>query len=440
METSNYLKEKTKTFNWRMTLKVATIGFLMIILLIPKFMLLELIKERKTTAIVAENEIMQQWSKLNTVRGPILTIPYIDRKYDATEKTFIEEIKNCYFLPKDLQIIGEIIPQERYRSIYKVIVFESDIEFSGRFEIPNLEILKLHEQDLQWDKAEISFLLDDLRGIRELAKINWNDNEYEFSPGIGTNEVHSPGISVRVPIAVEQSLPLHFNCELKLKGSKSLLFSPLGETTQVQLQSTWKDPGFIGNFLPENPDISENGFKAKWKVLHFNRNFPQQWKENQYDISGTDFGVQLVTLADHYQRNTRSTKYSILIILLTFLSFFLNEVITKEKIHPFQYIMVGSAVLIFYLLLLSVSEHLGFDLAYLIASLSVILLVFFYSRTFLSKWSNSLLLTMILTFSFGFIYILMQLESYALLLGSFGLFIVLMLTMFFTRRINWYNE
>ena len=440
METTNYLKEKTKTFNWRMTLKVATIGFLTLILLIPKFMLIDLIQERKATASTTENEIMQQWSKLNTVRGPVLTIPYLERKYDAVEKAFVEEIKNCYFLPKDLRINGEIVPQERYRSIYKVIVFESDIAVSGSFEIPNLELLQLHQQDLLWDKSEISFMLDDLRGIRELAKLTWNNKAYEFSPGIGTNEMRSSGISVQVPVSIEQNTPLNFHCVLKLKGSRSLRFSPLGETTHVQIQSTWKDPGFIGNFLPEEPNISENGFNVIWKVLHFNRNFPQQWKENQYDISGSDFGVQLITLTDHYQKNTRSAKYCILIILFTFISFFLNEVITKEKIHPFQYILVGSAVLIFYLLLLSISEHLGFDLAYLIASLSVILLVFFYSRTFLSKWSNSLLLTMILTFSFGFIYILMQLESYALLVGSFGLFIVLMLTMFFTRRINWYNE
>ena len=174
--------------------------------------------------------------------------------------------------------------------------------------------------------------------------------------------------------------------------------------------------------------------------MNFNRNFPQEWKNDNYRVTDADFGVNLVTVADHYQKSSRSAKYAILVILFTFLSFFLNEIITKQKIHPFQYILVGFAVLVFYLLLLSISEQLGFNLAYLISAVSVITMVFLYTRSFLKSWKNSLILTMILTFSFGFIFVLMQLETYALLVGSIGLFVVLALTMFFTRKINWYNE
>ncbi|HKJ42989.1 MAG TPA: inner membrane CreD family protein, partial [Sunxiuqinia sp.] len=164
------------------------------------------------------------------------------------------------------------------------------------------------------------------------------------------------------------------------------------------------------------------------------------WNDNEFNISNADFGVQLVTMADQYQKSYRSAKYGILVILFLFLSFFLNEIITKQRIHPFQYILVGFSILIFYLLLLSISEQLGFNLAYLIAAVSVLGLVFAYSRTFLKTWFNSILLSSILAFSFIFIFILMQLESYALLVGSIGLFCVLALTMFFTRKINWYGE
>ncbi len=217
-------------------------------------------------------------------------------------------------------------------------------------------------------------------------------------------------------------------------------FAPVGEITEVEIQSKWNDPGFEGNYLPAERKIDNNGFHAQWKVLHFNRNFPQQWKNEEFRVTDSDFGVKLITVADHYQKSSRAAKYGILVILFTFLSFFLNEIITRQRVHPFQYILVGFAVLIFYLLLLSISEQLGFNLAYMISALAVILLIFAYSRTFLKKWSDSAIQTLILTFSFGFIYVLMQLESYALLTGSIGLFFVLALTMFFTRKINWYNE
>jgi len=174
--------------------------------------------------------------------------------------------------------------------------------------------------------------------------------------------------------------------------------------------------------------------------LNFNRNFPQEWKKDEYRVTDADFGVKLVNVADHYQKSSRSAKYAILVILFVFLSFFLNEVITKQRVHPFQYILVGFAVLVFYLLLLSISEQLGFNLAYLISALSVITMVLFYTRTFLKTWLNAIIQTLILTFSFGFIFVLMQLETLALLVGSIGLFVVLALTMFFTRKINWYNE
>jgi len=227
---------------------------------------------------------------------------------------------------------------------------------------------------------------------------------------------------------------------LQLKGSEALNFAPLGETTEVFLQSKWNDPGFEGDFLPAEHTISNEGFSAHWKVLNFNRNFPQAWKNKEYRVTDADFGVRLVEVANHYQKSSRSAKYAAVVILFVFLAFFLNEIITKQRVHPFQYILVGFSVIIFYLLLLSISEQLGFNLAYLISSIAVLIMVLLYSRSFLRTWTNAIIQTLILTFSFGFIFVLMQLETLALLVGSIGLFIVLGLTMFFTRKINWYGE
>jgi inner membrane protein len=403
-------------------------------------MILGLINERKSSSEITKHEVMQQWSMLHTIRGPILTIPYTARIYNSKDKVYEEEIRQSYFLPKTLNIKGEIFPQQRYRSIYQVIVYESEVNISGHFDYPDYEKLKIAHEDIQWNKAELLIAINDLRGITNLAELQWGKNKFAFSPGMDNHQLGTNGISIQLPINEDEDFSGDFICNLSLKGSESLQFAPLGETTQVNLVSKWNDPGFIGNFLPNSRDISNEGFSANWKVLHFNRNFPQLWKENTYRLTESDFGVELITVADHYQKNTRNAKYGILVILFTFLSFFLNEIITKQRIHLFQYILVGFSVLMFYLLLLSISEHLGFNLAYLISAISVLIMVFLYSRTFLNKFINSLLLTTILSFSFGFIFILMQLESYALSVGSIGLFFVLALTMFFTRKINWYTE
>jgi inner membrane protein len=439
METMDSILEKTKSANWRITIKVLVIGFLTLILLIPKVMIIELIGERETTAASVKNEVMQQWSMLNTVRGPVLTIPYIEKIFDNKEKVYSEEIRQCHFLPKLLKVEGEIFPEQRHRSIYDVMVYKSEVAISGYFNAPDFESLKVNPDLILWDKAELTIGINDLRGINELAELNWNNRKYTFSPGIENSILGKDGITVKLPAEIANNFPGEFSCSFRLKGAESLQFAPLGELTEVKLNSAWNDPGFIGNFLPEQQEITQNGFTANWKVLHFNRNFPQAWKDNSYSVTDSDFGVKLVTVADHYQKNMRSAKYGILVVLFTFLSFFLNEIITKQRIHPFQYILVGFSILIFYLLLLSVSEQLGFNLAYFISAVSVLIMVLLYSRTFLKKWSNSFVLTLILALSFGFIFILLQLESFALLAGSIGLFVVLAFIMFFTRKINWYN-
>ncbi len=439
METVEFIQEKTKSVNWRMTFKVLIIGVLTLVLLIPQMMIMGLISEREKTANETKTEVMKQWSMLNTVRGPVLTIPYIEHTYDNVNKVMGEEIRYCRFLPKSLNINGEIFPQERQRSIYKVMVYKSKIVLSGYFETPDFQALNIKQEDIIWEKAQLIIGINDLRGISESAEMLWNNQKYIFSPGMGEAFYGQEGISVQFNRDFINEFPGEFLCRLRLKGSDKLEFAPLGETTQVNLISEWNAPGFVGNFLPEKKNITKSGFTADWKILHFNRNFPQVWKDNSYSMDKNDFGVRLVTLADHYQKNMRTAKYAILIILFTFLSFFLNEIITKQRIHPFQYILVGFAILIFYLLLLSVSEQIGFNSGYFIAAGCILVMVLFYSRTFLNKWSGSFLLTAILAASYAFIFVLMQLESFALLVGSIGLFVTLALVMFLTRKINWYN-
>ena len=440
MESKNFLADRQKTINWQLTLKVVIIGIIAIALLVPKFMILALIEDRQATAELTTHEVMQKWSLSQTVRGPVLSIPYIERSFDTNGKELKEETREFYLLPKTLKVDGTIIPQERKRSIYETVVYESELQLSGQFDISDLSDLKIPYGDIQWEKARLLIAISDLRGINDKISLKWNQSEFAFSPGMENPLLGANGISLTLLQLSPDNFPADFSFTLPLKGSESLNFAPLGEITEVIIKSSWQDPGFDGSFLPADYRIDKDGFTANWKVLNFNRNFPQQWKNNEYKVTDADFGVNLVTVADHYQKSSRSAKYAILVILFVFLSFFLTEILTKQKVHPFQYILVGFAILIFYLLLLSISEQLGFNTAYFISATAVLTMVLFYSRTFMKTWLNALIQTLILTFSFGFIFVLMQLETYALLVGSIGLFVVLALTMFFTRKINWYEE
>ena len=440
MEPKEIIRDTQKSINWQITLKVIIIGFIALVLLIPKFMILELIGERQKTADSSNQEVMQTWSLAQTVRGPVLMLPYIERSYDSNGKELNEKIQSCYLLPKTLKIDGEIFPEKRKRSIYETVVYESGINFSGSFGQPDFETLKIAPDDILWEKATILVAISDLRGISDNVSLSMNGTEYAFLPGMENPLIGANGISLPLDKLSLTGFPAGFDFVLQLKGSESLNFAPLGETTEVELRSSWNDPGFVGSFLPADYRIDNNGFTANWKILNFNRNFPQTWKNDEYRVTDADFGVRLVKVADHYQKSSRAAKYGIMVILFVFLAFFLNEIITKQKVHPFQYILVGFAILVFYLLLLSISEQIGFNPAYLISAIAVILMVFLYSRSFLKTWTNALIQALILTFSFGFIFVLLQLETLALLAGSIGLFVVLALTMFFTRKINWYGE
>lgn len=434
------------SFHRKLSFKLFTIGILVLLLLIPKVMILSLINERSANAQEAIREVTSKWSNQQIIRGPILNIPYKKQFYNDEKEKYIEVTETATFLPKQLSINGQINPEKLYRSIYDVVVYQSEINMSGAFDSLNLQALNIKPETVMWDKATLLLFIKDLRGINKEVRLNWLGNEHVFTPGPSSSQDKESAISVALPHFTQEQNK-EFKLTLDLKGSKSLLFTPVGEKTEVELSSGWNDPGFIGNFLPADRTINEDGFKANWNVLHFNRNFPQQWinKGGREGIPSqvlhkSDFGVELVSIANHYQKNTRSAKYSILIIVITFVVFFLYEVFSRQRIHAFQYIMVGSAITLFYLLLLSITEHLGFNMAYLIATSAILVLVILYSGTFMPKLKDTMGVGAALAGCFGFVFILLQLESFALLTGSIGMFILLSVLMYTTRKVNWYKE
>jgi inner membrane protein len=248
------------------------------------------------------------------------------------------------------------------------------------------------------------------------------------------------GISAKLGWQNAESFSGNVAVTLNLKGSRRLDFIPTGKTTAVKLTGTWNNPSFDGEFLPDNREVTENGFTASWKILHFNRPFAQQWTQQDQELSGADFGVKLLIPVDQYQKSIRTAKYGILIILLTFMALFLVEITQKVRIHPFQYILIGAALIIYYTLLLSFSEHVGYNLAYIISSLATVGLITAYSTTFFTQPRLVALFSALLMLFYVFIYVIILQQDYSLLLGSVGLFLIIGTLMYFSRNVRWYNE
>ncbi len=457
------LERLNEKISQSITFKLISIGILIIILLIPQSMINDLIIEREARMQETIHEVTDMWSGSQTLTGPVLTIPYkayIEKEENNTVR--IQEVTRiATFLPENLKIEAEVQPEERYRGIFKVIVYTAKIRIKGKFEMPDFSEWNIPQEDILWQNAVLNIGISDLRGIEEEVAFNGSTAKLLFRPGLVSMNLigsgfHGPNKEYPVlsssEIANENSgihVPLHnlaasladneFTIDIKLKGSEDLYFVPVGKKTEVTMTSPWSDPSFVGSFPTKDKSITENGFTASWQVLHFNRNYPQSWTNTNYEIADTRFGVKLLVTADHYQKSIRTSKYSILIIALSFLMFFLIEVMHKLRVHAFQYILIGLGLSLFYTLLLSVSEHWGYNLAYGVSGAAVIALISLYSYSVLNKKNLAIMLAASLTAIYGFIFIIIQIETYALLVGSIGLFVILSLTMYLTRKIKWHS-
>ncbi len=436
MNTQQTMEKARKKFTNSPTIKIITIGILVLVLLIPAAMTSSLLKERKMRKNRAVAEISQKWGNEQTMTGPFITVPYKVFHKNNHEKIQYT-IKYFHFLPDKLQIKGSLSPDIRYRSIYKAILYNARMQLSGTFTVPTPNQLNI-EGDILWDKAMFSMGISDLRGIRENILLTFGKDSHEMNPGLATTDIAPEGVSCPVSIS-PADLSKPFSFKLHLAGSQQIAFTPMAKETKVTMQSTWPSPSFNGAFLPEKRHISETGFDAQWKVLHLNRNYPQYWQGDQYKVGKSCFGLKLLLTADVYQKSIRVSKYAVMFIVFTFAAFFFSEIINKKKIHPIQYLMVGLAVILFYTLLLSISEHIPFDYAYILSAGAITLLITGYAKAICKSNPFTITVFSILFILYGYLYIILQLEDYALLMGSTGLFIVLATVMYITRKIDWYE-
>lgn len=415
-------------------LRIILVGCLIIFLLVPLLMIQFLITERQSYRNEAIREISKSWAGPQTVAGPLLTIV---TNQEITNKDGNKSLikKKDFILPENLTIEANVIPGRRYRGIYSAIVYKSNLIIKGNFDLEKLKE-KLSFSDMS--DCYLSFNVDDPRGIQQGVALKWNGISQIISPGLKEKQTFTNGFHSNIKL--NQEIPNNsFEIILLLNGVDDLNFIPLGKNTDVKLSSAWNNPSFVGNFLPAKREVSKKGFTASWNVNHFNREFPQDWNGQSYDIFKDKFGVKFFIPADEYQQTMRSSKYGLLLIILTFVSFFLVEVFSGKAIHPIQYLLIGLALVLFYSLLLSLSEYILFQYAYLISGVLVITLIGLYTKSIYRNRNIVASISAMLISFYGFVYVLLQLQDYSLLLGNVALFLILATIMFFTRKINWFD-
>lgn len=424
-------------------IKTASILLIALLLLIPAAMIQSLIHEREQYYREAVREVSAKWSTEQTIIGPVLTIPFQRYTQQGNEKDmnfrqlWVREY--LHLLPETLNVSGEVMPSTRKRGIYKVVLYQTDLKLEGTFDLSALDLQTSNNIKYLPDEAFVSVGMNDLRGIENKLALDWNGSVLDFNPGIPVNDFVQNGVHVPVKLDGETTTKTTFSVHLQLKGSQQLLFAPVGRSTYVQLTSSWADPSFTGSFLPYERTVNDQGFTAEWRITHLNRSFPQQWIGSKHDVSQYSFGLDLLLPVDSYQKTYRTVRYAALFIGFTFLVFFFTEVLKRTFIHPVQYTLVGLALVVFFTLLLSISEHLHFNLAYIIASLSTLTLVGLYIHTILRNRALTWLIASLLLLLYAFIFVILQLQDLALLAGSIGVFVLLATVMYLSRKVDWYH-
>lgn len=447
---------------WQLGLKFIAITLLTLLMLIPKFMIVDLVNERARLNDDVNEDVASSWAKDQLISGPYLTIPYYKETL-TDQKVWVKEKNYFTLLPDNLKIEGAVQTTSRNRSLYKVLLYETGLNLSGNFSTKDFHDQKINPNNILWSEANLSLNISDPKGIKEEVILLSAENKIKMLPGLNelqiiankeftekaidksknrilrVNDGTNTGLHCQVQLnSVTQAYP--FEIPLNLKGSRGLLFAPTAKTTSVNINSRFNDPSFIGEYLPEH-NLSDSGFVAHWNILEYNKTLPNFFNETRtISLENSVFGINIQNPVNHYSKTGRACKYIILFIIVIFLSLFITEIYHQIKVHIFQYGLIGLAIVIFFAMLLSFSEFISFNSSYGLAFLAVTILIFLYSRSVFNNRNSSYFLTGLVVTFFTFIFIIIQLEKTALLFGTLMLFVILALTMFMTRKIKWYED
>jgi inner membrane protein len=409
-----------------------------------------LVGERSARQQEAANAISTRMGGSQTCTGPVLVIPYFKAKIR----------KEWYLLPEQLNVKADITPALRRYSIYDIVTYQSRLQMNGVFEMPKQLPEGVSSDSVLWRESSLVVGVTDQKGLQKGIVINFNGKPVQYEPGTGTQNFLQQGINSPIIDLQPGASQIPFDLLLPINGTDYLGFLPTARECEVNCQSPWTAPSFTGNHLPSNePQIDAKGFRATWKVTNLNHNIPMQWTDynpvanaipgNEVATvagvspelsTGKGFGVKLMQPVNEYTLNDRANKYALLLIGLVFGMYLLFELLKKYRIHLAQYGLVGLAQLIFFLLLLAISEHTSFTVAYLIAAIATLSLLTWYTKGFISNNKEIFLFAGVAAAVYFFIYLLLQLEDIALLVGALGIFMIMTLVMGLLRKYQWFRE
>lgn len=419
--------------------KITTLIGCIVLLSLPLMMVRELINERADYRSEVVDAIEQSTSGSQKLAGPLIAIPITETltRMENQKEVNYQRSWVYYWLPESLAVAGKQTVESRRVGIYSGQVWHNVLQIKASFD--PLRLAALRKTNIVLGQPLLVVSVGDARGIGAIHAPEVNGNVLSVEPGLGISG-DGAGIHMPMPALAEDNKPLEIAFSLDLNGTGEFSLVPLGRNSELQLTSNWPHPGFLGSFLPTQREVSAAGYRAHWQSSWFANDMGSYFKDDM-EIPWSRlpaFSADVMSLADQYQLTDRATKYAILLIGLTFMAFFVFESLTRRPLHPMQYLLVGLSLVLFYLVLLALSEHIGFTAAWLAASLSGALMNGIYLQAVLRGWRNSLLFVAALLLLDGVMWFLLHSEDSALLLGTGVLALALSVLMFLTRRVDWY--
>lgn len=419
--------------------KITTLIGCIVLLSLPLMMVRELINERADYRSEVVDAIEQSTSGSQKLAGPLIAIPITETLFRMENQKEVNYQRSWvyYWLPESLAVTGKQTVESRRVGIYSGQVWHNALQIKASFD--PLRLAALRKTNIVLGQPRLVVSVGDARGIGAIHAPEVNGNVLSVEPGLGISG-DGAGIHMPMPALAEDNKPLEIAFSLDLNGTGEFSLVPLGRNSELQLTSNWPHPGFLGSFLPTQREVSAAGYRSHWQSSWFANDMGSYFKDDM-EIPWSRlpaFSADVMSLADQYQLTDRATKYAILLIGLTFMAFFVFESLTRRPLHPMQYLLVGLSLVLFYLVLLALSEHIGFTAAWLAASLSGAVMNGIYLQAVLRGWRNSLLFVAALLLLDGVMWFLLHSEDSALLLGTGVLALALSVLMFLTRRVDWY--
>ncbi|WP_300368333.1 cell envelope integrity protein CreD [Brachyspira sp.] len=449
------INDITKTLGF----KILIIVILGLLLLIPMAFINSVVRDRINYQREAVSSIIEPVGDKANIQGVVIAIPYLTRVVDSETKEIKYVRKYIFYMPNKYNVSGDVEVSSLSRGIFKAPIFKSKLNIIGNFDKYNVEIYNLDENNtsILYDEAMIILGIGNKKNLMKLPSILINGNEelkyYEKNININLNMFNNKFLYT---ISKDKILNgFDFSITMDIQGGNSLIITTLASENNFKISSKWKDPSFTGGFLPTKREVNNEGFNAEWNIASFNTSFTKYWtsdenanksddkywnEDENINNSNNNVFISFLLLNDNYQKISRSVKYVILFIFIPFFVLFLCEVLSKKRIHPVQYILIGIANAIFYLLLLAISEHLHFNLSYFFSALMVTSLTSIYIGYIIKSHKYTISMAVVEALIYIFLFGILQLTDYALLMGTLGLFVVIALAMYFTRNVDWYGE